>query len=211
MLRVIAHAPSSAKRYSIEYEPEHAIAQLLTARDPRNRKPPLLEALREQAESRPIPVHELQVVAAAVDEDVQGSRQRILPERVLHQPHESVERLPHVDRVTIGEDPPDRRRPKHGLPAHPQHATVGELDLDRPERGESLRRSRDLDEVALTVLGCQPLLPPLKRRYDDRLALAELPGLQPASAKPIEDLPLLRCGAATLAVGENAHRDLLVE
>jgi hypothetical protein len=59
------HATPSAKHYSIQNEAQLLFVEFLAACFSRNREPTVLEALREQAVSRPIPVHELQVIATA--------------------------------------------------------------------------------------------------------------------------------------------------
>ena len=59
-------------------------------------EPALLQPLRPDAVSAPVKVQHLDVGPLPVDEHEQMSTEGILPESVLHQRRQAVERLPHI-------------------------------------------------------------------------------------------------------------------
>ena len=68
---------SSAKSNAVENEPKLLFAQLLGVILPRDGEAAAFQTLGEQGVPGSIPVDELQVVAAPVDEDEDASRKRV--------------------------------------------------------------------------------------------------------------------------------------
>src|SRR5206468_7607657 len=78
----LPHRAPFAKNYSIENQTKFWFADLLLRISRRKMKSALLKLLGEQAVPRAVPRHELDVVPAPVEKDVQAIRQRILLEHV---------------------------------------------------------------------------------------------------------------------------------
>src|SRR5690606_37146897 len=95
-----------------------------------------LESLGPEAKTGAIPIEQLQVVAAAVDEDVQAARQRILLKNVLHERVESREGFPHVNGalvqihayVPVGEEHQPRRSRSATPP--PSSSSTSQSDVE---------------------------------------------------------------------------------
>ena len=118
--------PARAKHNPIEQQTKRALAQLERLRIAGKSESSALEPLREQAESGPIPVDRLQQSPSTVREDVHATGEWIIAEGVLHKGHEPVERLPHIDGVAIGQDPPHVAGEDQGSAFEPQMAPIGE-------------------------------------------------------------------------------------
>src|SRR5262245_27808863 len=96
---------SSAKNNSIENQLERTHADLLLVGVAGNGETSALETLREKRKPGAIPVHELQVVATTIEDHEESTGEWILAQRRLDDPNESIERLAHVDRAPVREDP----------------------------------------------------------------------------------------------------------
>ena len=123
-LRVEAHASflqqslPRARHNPVEKESKRLFARLKRLVTAGKHGPPALETLREKTEPGTVPVDRLHTYVRRRFAKT-APRQRIFPQRVLNQSRESVEGLPHVDAVAIGQDPPNLRREHHGSALEP--------------------------------------------------------------------------------------------
>jgi hypothetical protein len=194
----LSHRASFAKHNSIKNQTKCLLAERLLRFTRRQMKTSLFEPLREQAVARPVPHDQLHVVRAPVEEDEQCSRQWILTEQTLNETNQPVERLPHVDRLAVRENPLRLRGQKHGLPSELQHGAIRKPEAKRPtsrgfarRRLGQLARGNKLDEPSVNRRSnARP--PTAKAVFGDALFTTECGDTHAARLEPLHDLsPLL--------------------
>jgi hypothetical protein len=139
-------ALSTSKDYSIQKQFEHLHAQLLRRTVSVKVKPTLLEALGDQEESRAIPEHPLDVVAAAIPKQVQTAAQRVVSQHVADDRNQTVKLLAHIDRISVRQDSLDVSREQHPSAPKASHGAIRELDLNDPAAYGRFHRGCQLDE-----------------------------------------------------------------
>ena len=135
-----------------------------------------LESFVDEDEAAHVPGEDLHAVAAARDEDKEVSRVGVFRELLLHDGHQAIDRLPHIDRRRTDENADRPRDGDHGLQRRGERAQVSEIG-SRRESEPGARRQRQLQETVARRCLVRP--PPRLRRgryHANRYQTRALPG-----------------------------------